>query len=89
MKILWKGFCSKNHSWSHCAQNICRKFKDYGHQVDMFSTNGLEFFPDDLRDNLIGFAEEGSASQREQNQTVSNEYDLAISYTAMIHWVNI
>ena len=58
MKILWNGFASRNHSWSLVAQNICRSLIKFGHQVDIFSTNGIKYFPQDLKNNLIGYTEE-------------------------------
>lgn len=80
MRICWQGFASSNHSWSFCAQNICRSLIKKGHQVDLFSTNGISFFPDDLKNNLIGFYNE------KNGQVVGKmpdlEYDCQISYTA-------
>ena len=84
MKICWRGFLGKNHSWAIVAQNLCRQFIRQGHQVDMFSTNGIQFFPDDLRSSLVGYTEENS---RIINGTVpSNDYDMALSYTAPHNW---
>ena len=53
MKVLWHGFCGKQHSWSVCAQNICRILKKLGHNVHMFSTNGDQHFPEDLRESFF------------------------------------
>ncbi len=84
MKILWKGFCGKNHSWSICAQNICRVLKTFGHDVHLFSTNGIEFFPEDLNDNLIGYVNENEKNIFGRNP--DNDYDMQLSYTAMHNW---
>jgi len=74
------GFASKNHSWSLVAQNICRELIRLGHQVDMFSTNGLQHFPEDLKPNLIGWTEEGSNIIN--GKLPVNSYELSLSYTA-------
>lgn len=79
MKILWTGFCAKNHSWAIVAQNLCRAFKKLGHQVDMISTNGLQYFPDDLKENLIHWVEEGKIIDF---NTFDNNYDMQLSYTS-------
>lgn len=68
LKISWQGFLGTNHSWSIVGQNICRSLKKYGHEVHMFSTNGLEYFPEDLRENL---------------KVLDNDYDMQLTYTAM------
>jgi len=68
MKICWQGFLGTNHSWSIVGQNICRALIKKGHDVDMFSTNGLEFFPKDLQSNL---------------RILGNDYDMQLTYTAM------
>jgi len=54
MKIRWHTMGGTNHSWSFTAQNLTRamkKLKD--HKIFFKSTNGLEHFPDDLRDVLL------------------------------------
>jgi glycosyltransferase involved in cell wall biosynthesis len=84
MHILWRGFLGRSHSWAICGQNICRELIKLGHQVDMFSTNGLQYFPDDLRPNLIGWAEEGS--RQLNGRLPTNNYDFAISYTQPGNW---
>jgi glycosyltransferase involved in cell wall biosynthesis len=81
VKICWKGFCAKNHSWAVCAQNICRALIKKGHNVDMFSTNGIEYFPNDLKPNLIGYTEENK--NQIFGKELSKEYDCQITYTAM------
>lgn len=50
------------------AQNICRALIKRGHDVHMFSTNGLDLFPEDLRPNL---------------RVLDGEYDMQLTYTAM------
>jgi glycosyltransferase involved in cell wall biosynthesis len=81
MKILYCGFASLNHSWSICAQNLCRSFIKLGHQVDIFSTNGIEYFPEDLKPNLIGHYLTNPL--RLVGKDPSNDYDMQLSYTAM------
>jgi glycosyltransferase involved in cell wall biosynthesis len=88
MKICWFGFLGKNHSWSVVAQNICRELINKGHHVDLFSTNGNLYFPDDLKPYLKGFVEEGSAvSSNDFINLVQSKldctYDMQLSYTAL------
>ena len=87
MKICWMGYLAKNHSWSIVAQHLCREFIKLGHRVDMFSTNGIEHFPDDLKPYLKGAITETT----KMNEVIYNEligskldkqYDMQISYTA-------
>lgn len=84
MKVLWHGFCGKQHSWSVCAQNICRILKKLGHNVHMFSTNGDQHFPEDLRENLIGFVNENEKIL--SGKLPDRDYDMQLTYTAMHNW---
>jgi len=68
MRISWQGYLGTNHSWSLVAQNICRALKKLGHKVEMISTNGMEHYPDDLKENL---------------STLDGIFDMQISYTAL------
>lgn len=86
MKVLWQGFCGKNHSWSIVAQNICRNLIKLGHEVEMFSTNGLEFFPEDLGSNLIGFVDDNKVAKLAK--PFEKEYDIQMTYTAMHNFQN-
>lgn len=86
MKILWVGFLGKNHSWAIVAQNLCRSFIKQGHQVDLFSTNGVKHFPEDLKPYLLGSLEEEqiqSPSDLYKKSNISGKYDMQISYTAL------
>ena len=88
MKICWYGFLGKSHSWSIVGQNICRQLKKHGHEVDMFSTNGLEYFPKDLKENLKGFVEEQHGLTYGQLNSkidvcLDKTYDMQLSYTAL------
>lgn len=87
MKILWNGFAATNHSWSHVAQNISRSLIKAGHDVDIFSTNGVEFFPKDLRSNLIGYVEENK-NDKIYGRPPSQDYDCQLSYTALKNFPN-
>ena len=66
-KVCYLGFLGKLHSWSLVGQNICRELKFMGHEVHMFSTNGASHFPEDLKNNLIGYTEEGGKNIFWQN----------------------
>lgn len=82
MKVCWKGFLGQNHSWALVAQNTCRELIRKGHQVEMIATDGLAHFPSDLEPNLIGWVD-GKMTHR---NTIGNEYDLSLSYTAPHNW---
>lgn len=69
MKVKWQGFAGSNHSWAHTAQAICKALDKKGHEVHLISTNGYEYFPDNLR-HLI-------------KETAEKTYDCQLSYTAM------
>jgi glycosyltransferase involved in cell wall biosynthesis len=86
MKILFKQFLGRCHSWAYVGQNLARAFVKQGHQVDLFSTNGTYLFPEDLNKFLIGSIEENSnvVSGRLPN----NDYDLNISYTFLRNFQN-
>src|SRR5271157_5688936 len=86
MKICWLGFMARNHSWSIVAQNLSREFIRMGHQVDLFSTNGDSHFPEDLRPHLKGIAEEGTQFTSELFQHLEKQYDMQISYTALLNF---
>lgn len=79
MKICWQGFLAQNHSWSIVGQNICRTLIKKGHDVHLFSTNGLEFFPEDLKPNLIGHFEDNKII----GKLPENNFDMQLTYTAM------
>jgi len=90
MKVCWYGFLGKNHSWSIVAQNISRELVKLGHDVDLFSTNGDQHFPDDLRPNLKGFVQEGQKMTPQLIEDIKNklnaEYDMQLSYTALLNF---
>ena len=82
MKILWKGFLGKNHSWSIVAQNISRSLIKQGHEIHLFSTNGISNFPLDLKNNLIGYVNENDPIKLYGKEPDKN-YDAQFSYTSM------
>lgn len=88
MKVCWYGFLGKNHSWSIVGQNISRELIKLGHDVDLFSTNGDLYFPDDLRPYLKGQLEEGQHIGPENfieliAGKLQATYDMQLSYTAL------
>lgn len=92
MKICWFGFAASNHSWAIVAQSICRELKNLGHDVDIFSTNGNLYFPQDLKENLKGFIEPGkNYTQNDYISLISKldkNYDMQLSYTVFFHFAN-
>ena len=88
MKICWFGFLSKNFSWSIVAQNLSRELIKMGHKVDLFSTNGNQYFPEDLKPNLKGFIEENLPIREDTfdwhiGRKLEKEYNMQLSYTAL------
>ena len=89
MKICWFGFLSQNHSWSIVAQNISRELIKMGHSVDLFSTNGIEHFPEDLKPYLKGYLENNSPVTNPEDfiekisTKLDSTYDMQLSYTAL------
>lgn len=87
------GFLSKNHSWSIVAQNLSREFIRMGHHVDLFSTNGTEHFPEDLKPYLKGALTEAtpiSAATYQEliGSKLESQYDMQMSYTALRNFPN-
>jgi glycosyltransferase involved in cell wall biosynthesis len=90
VKISWIGFLGKNHSWSIVGQNLTREFIKQGHQVDLFSTNGIKFFPDDLKPYLKGYSDEVKDNPQRSDlqgllidKVMDKKYDMQLSYTAL------
>jgi hypothetical protein len=88
MNICWFGFLGKNHSWSIVAQNIARQLISMGHKIDLFSTNGTEHFPADLKPYLKGCIEENtqittSNFEKVIGKKLDSTYDMQLSYTAL------
>lgn len=93
MKVCWFGFLGKNHSWSIVAQNLSREFIRMGHQVDLFSTNGTDHFPEDLKPYLKGSTTEDEGITQENffekvGSKLDAQYDMQMSYTALRNFCN-
>jgi glycosyltransferase involved in cell wall biosynthesis len=91
VKVCWYGFLGHNHSWSIVAQNISRELIRQGHQVDLFSTNGIKHFPSDLLPYLKGSLEEGVKITLDNfveliGSKLDKKYDMQLSYTALINF---
>lgn len=90
MKICWFGFMGRNHSWSIVAQNISRALINQGHELDLFSTNGSENFPQDLLPYLKGSKtteelekEDPEEIKKYTDSVLQDKYDMQLSYTAL------
>ena len=83
MKICWFGYLAKNHSWSIVAQNISRELIKLGHHVDLFSTNGLDHFPEDLKSNIKGYVSDTVQADSNAVSNLDKNYDMQLSYTAL------
>jgi glycosyltransferase involved in cell wall biosynthesis len=91
MKVCWFGYLGRNHSWSIVAQNISRELIKLGHDVDLFSTNGIDYFPEDLKQNLKGFTNDTvqiTQSNYKDLVKLNHSYDMQLSYTALKNFSN-
>ena len=54
MRIKWHTMAGTQHSWSFVIQYLARAMKKISnHEIYIKSTNGLEHFPEDLKENLL------------------------------------
>ena len=81
MKILIKQFLGKNMSWCVCGWGWARALKTLGHEVHLFSTDGVEHLPADLKENLIGCTDE--TQPQVFGRMPDSSYDCQMSYTSM------
>ena len=79
MRIVFRQFLGANHSWSVVGRAIARALIQQGHQVDLFSTNGIQYFPEDLKPHLIGY-QDGTTFY---GKMPDNNYDMTFSFTAL------
>lgn len=81
MNVLIKQFLGKNHSWSVVGWGIATALINQGHEVHLFSTDGVTHLPHHLLPNLIGYVEENQTQVF--GRAPDREYDCQISYTAL------
>jgi glycosyltransferase involved in cell wall biosynthesis len=82
MKVLIRQFLGKNHSWSCFGWGIATALINQGHEVHLFSTDGIAHLPNHLKENLIGYVEENSLKLA-GGKMPDNNYNCQISYTCM------
>jgi glycosyltransferase involved in cell wall biosynthesis len=81
MKILMRQFAGTNHSWAVVCWGIAEALKQLGHDVHIFSTDGIKCLPDSLKSNLIGYTELNHPTTI--GKQPDDKYDAQISYTCM------
>ena len=81
MRFVIRQFLGKNHSWAIVGQNIARSLLKLGHSVDLYSTDGIKYFPQDLKNNLIGYNEETNLNTI--GRLPGSDYDAQFGYTAL------
>jgi len=86
MKVLVRQFLGKPHSWSVCGWGWGRALKQLGHEVHLFSTDGIKNIPSDLKENLIGYTEENQ--NQVHGRLPDKDYDAQFSYTCMKNFQN-
>lgn len=79
MRVIFRQFFGTNHSWAVVGKALAKAFIERSHHVDIFSTNGIQYFPDDLKPNLIGYQDGATL----YGKLPDNNYDMAFSYTAL------
>jgi glycosyltransferase involved in cell wall biosynthesis len=82
MKISQRQYLGANHSWAQVGRSLATAFIAVGHEVDVFSTDGIEHLPDHLKSHLIGWCPENQSSKI-TGRLPGNDYDLALSYTQL------
>lgn len=82
MKILIRQFLGKRHSWCCFGWGIADALIAQGHEVHLFSTDGVEHLPPHLKTNLVGYIEENKP-QELFGHPPDPIYDCQISYTCM------
>lgn len=82
MKVLIRQFLGKNHSWSVFGWGIANSLINQNHEVHLFSTDGIQHLPINLKKNVIGYTEENKP-QKIYGKIPDSLYDCQISYTAM------
>jgi len=81
----------KSHSWAVVGKNMARAFLKHGHEVHLFSTDGLEkeFIEDDLAPHIRIVKDSeynkliNPSLKSKFTKTLESNYDLQFSYTAM------
>ncbi len=69
MKVKIQQFLGQNHSWAIVGQNIARACIKKNYEVDLISTDGDKFLPEDLRPYL--------------KKEAQSNYDMQFSYTSL------
>ena len=82
MKILIRQFLGKLHSWAIIGWNIADSLIRMGHEVHLFSTDGIKHLPENLKPYLIGYIEE-NLPKKVYGRMPDSLYDCQISFTAM------
>lgn len=81
MKALIKQFLGKNHSWGVCGWGWADALINLGHEVHLFSTDGVEHLPIHLKNNLIGYTQENQP--KVFGRLPDQVYDMQLSFTSM------
>jgi len=83
MKIKIQQFLAQNHSWQIVGTNIARALIKQNHDVHLFSTNGIKYFPEDLKPYLREWKEQEDSTPWKY---IDKNYDMQLSYTAMTNF---
>jgi glycosyltransferase involved in cell wall biosynthesis len=80
MRVLIRQFLNANHSWAHVGRGIATALIEQKHDVDLFSTDGGNNIPDNLKSHLVGYSQDNKLTF---GKLPDNHYDMVISYTAL------
>jgi hypothetical protein len=82
MKVKLTQFLGANHSWAVVGWGISEALVELGHEIHLFSTDGIKHLPEKLKPYLIGYTELNKP-EKIYGRTPDSDYDCQISYTAM------
>ena len=85
MKVSFKQFGCLSHSWSQVSTSIARSFKKQNIDIHYCSTNGYEYFPEDMMEN-IKCKECFTNGPKLDGCKLDRDYDLGMAYTIPLHW---
>jgi glycosyltransferase involved in cell wall biosynthesis len=84
MRIALRQFLGKNHSWAVIGQEFARTCIQRKHQVQLYSTDGIQHLPNDLKPFLIGYRD--NITGQTFGQLPEKDFDACFSYSCMKNW---
>jgi glycosyltransferase involved in cell wall biosynthesis len=79
MRILFRQFLGKKHSWSFVGHGLATALINHNHQVDLYSTDGIKHLPEHLKSHLLGYYDE--QTKQKHGKVPTEQYDMQMAYT--------